>query len=75
MIWLLVVVALIVAFFIFAVWISDAPAPYAELDKLIEKNYKESIDFSLAAKGYPVVNDMDIQYSEYLARHPERIKL
>lgn len=32
------------------------------------KVYKEDIDWSLMVKGYPVVNDMDIRYTEWLAR-------
>lgn len=72
MIWALLAIVMILAVVIF---LYQAPEPHEQLDKFIEENYREDIDFSLAAKGYPVVNDMDVQYSEYLARHPERIKL
>lgn len=79
MIWLLIPLIIAAAFILFVIWIAGAPEAavkrYKPLDELIEKHYREDIDFSLAAKGYPVVNDMDIAYSEHLARHPERINL
>lgn len=34
-----------------------------------ENVYKEDIDFSLMVKGYPVVNDVDIRYTEWLAKN------
>lgn len=37
--------------------------------------YKEDIDFSLLVKGYPVVNDMDIAYTNWLAGNPEKIRI
>lgn len=35
--------------------------------------YKEDIDWSLMVKGYPVVNEVDIQYSEWLAANPGKV--
>ena len=40
-----------------------------------EPHYTQDIDFSLAVKGYPVVNDADIAYTEWLARNPDRSQL
>lgn len=44
-----------------------------KVDKYFDKGYKDSPDWSLMVKGYPVVNDVDIQYSEWLAANPGKV--
>lgn len=53
----------------FAVLVAPDPEPEVELPG----GYTQDIDFSLAIKGYPVVNEVDIQYSEWLAANPGKV--
>ena len=66
-VWLLVAVAMVVVFL--AILVAPDPEPKVEFPG----GYVEDIDFSLMVKGYPVVNDVDIQYSEWLAANPEKV--
>lgn len=43
------------------------------VDDYFNNGYKQDIDFSLAAKGYPVVGDVEIAYSEWLAANPGKV--
>lgn len=69
--WLLILAVFLVI--VFAA-ILLAGGPEAEVaDNYFNNIYKEDIDFSLMVKGYPVVNDVDIQYTEWLAANPGKI--
>lgn len=37
------------------------------------QGYQEDIDWSLMVKEYPVVNDVDIEYAEWLAANPGKV--
>ena len=43
------------------------------VDNYFDKVYKDEPDWSLMAKGYSVVNDTDIQYTEWLAANPGKV--
>lgn len=65
--WILFGVVMVVV--VFAILVAPDPEPKVEFPG----GYVEDIDFSLMVKGYPVVNDVDIQYSEWLAANPEKV--
>lgn len=67
MTWLIV---LGVFLFLVALMIMGEPNP---VEVGFPQGYKEDIDWSLGIKGYPVVNEVDIQYSEWLAANPEKV--
>lgn len=62
---LVMIVVAVVAALIYCHYLQEEYAPNITIDQL----YTEDIDWSLAVKGYPVVNDIDIQYTEYKARN------
>lgn len=64
MTWLIVFGIVALFGLLFFYWISGVEEPVEEFNPL----YKEDIDWSLMAKGYPVVNDIDIEYTEWLAK-------
>lgn len=72
MIWFLLIAgALVVAIFL-AILFQENPANEV-IDDYFNKVYKDEPDWSLMVKGYPVVNDVDIQYSEWLAANPGKV--
>ena len=72
MIWFLLIAGgLFVAVFL-AVLFQEDPSKKV-VDDYFNKAYKDDPDWSLMIKGYPVVNDVDIQYSEWLAANPGKV--
>lgn len=72
MIWFLLIAGgLFVAVFL-AVLFQEDPSQNV-VDDYFNKAYKDEPDWSLMIKGYPVVNDVDIQYSEWLAANPGKV--
>lgn len=69
--WLLILAVFLVI--VFAVMLLAGGPEVEVVDNYFNKVYKEDIDFSLMVKGYPVVNDVDIQYTEWLAANPEKV--
>lgn len=65
--WLLFGVVMVVVFF--AILVAPDPEPKVELPG----GYTQDIDFSLMVKGYPIVNEVDVQYSEWLAANPGKV--
>lgn len=59
------ILILFVAVIIFSLKVSSADIPPKPAGKTpIPPTYKQDIDWSLMVKGYPVVNDVDIAYTE-----------
>lgn len=69
MIWIVAIVGVA-----FILWIMkkqsklEAAQSSEIVDEFFGKTYKEDIDWSLMVKGYPVVNDMDVRYTEWLVK-------
>lgn len=55
-----------------ALYVYGSKLESKQYDKNEDENftqfYKEDIDFSLMVKDYPVVNDEDIRYTEWLVK-------
>lgn len=64
-----VIVVVIIAMAIYGHRLEQIPYKQEEAN-FFTKGYKEDIDFSLMIKGYPVVNDIDIRYTEWLVKNP-----
>lgn len=65
----IIVLALVVAFFLILFFGGEVPSEQIAAPV----GYTQDIDWSLMVKGYPVVNDVDIQFSDWLAANPEKI--
>lgn len=66
-IWIVVGLVIVAA----AMFIVVAGGPEPKVERPL--GYTQDIDFSLMVKGYPVVNEVDIQYSEWLAANPGKV--
>lgn len=64
-----IVVGLVIMAAVMLIVMAEEPEPIAEHPP----GYTQDIDFSLWIKGYPVVNDVDLEYSEWLAANPEKV--
>lgn len=75
MIAILVVVVLTILAVMYWQSIQDTNKQIDNENDFFENGYVEDIDFSLAIKGYPVVNDYDIAYTNWTAQNPSRIRV